>query len=186
MATKIKIPKSALRKDNRQWIPSKVPQKVTTRTLSVEVPALLKGKSNERRLARVLACQALYAAELQKDLALDELLLFSWQDVDSRKNKKANDFAIQLVTGTLEKKSAIDKLIIPRLEGWEFARISLVNKAILRLSFYCLLFLADIPPKVVINEAVDLAKLFSDKDDYKFVNAILDRYRKELPAPQAV
>jgi len=155
-----------------------VPQRVRKTILSVEVPAFPITHQSERRLARVLSVQALYAHACQRELSLTELFRFEWE---KSRSKSSRQFAAELVRGTLEHLEQIDDLIKPRLVNWDFDRISPVNKAILRLSIYCLLFRKDVPAKVTINEGVDLTKLFSDTDDYKFVNALLDRIRREVP-----
>lgn len=155
-----------------------VPQRVRKTILSVEVPALPNEHQSERRLARILSVQALYAYACQKELSLSELFRFEWE---KSRSKSSRQFAAELVRGTLDHLQKIDELIKPRLVNWDFDRVSPVNKAILRLSIYCLLFRKDVPAKVTINEGVDLTKLFSDTEDYKFVNALLDRIRREVP-----
>ena len=81
--------------------------------------------------------------------------------------------------GVQAHRPSLDEVIIPRLEGWQFDRIAPANKSILRLAIYELHHRSDVPERVTIDEAIDLAKLFGDQDDFKFVNALLDRYRKE-------
>lgn len=163
---------------------TKPPEKtrVLKKILSVEVPTVVGGRMNERRLGRMLALQALYAGESQPALGTEELLTFV---VDGKPDKKALAFAALLVDGVRIHREELDGLIIPRLVNWEFSRISPVNKAILRLSLFSLLHQRDIPPKVTLNEAVDLAKMFSETDDFKFINALLDRVRRELLKPDA-
>jgi N utilization substance protein B len=68
-------------------------------------------------------------------------------------------------------------------ENWELERIAIVDRNILRMAIYEMMFRDEIPPVVSINEAVDVAKKFSTRDSGKFVNGILDRIRKELPRP---
>lgn len=163
-----------IKKESTNHHPNKL--KLTKKILSVEVPTLLKENRNERRVGRVLAVQALYAYESHQlggdQINIDELCRFDWA-----KNKKAGSisFAIELVKGTINFIDKIDEIIKPRLVGWEFDRISLINKSILRLSIYQIMYLNDVPGVVVINEAVDLAKLFSENEDYKFINALLDK-----------
>ncbi|MBN8218408.1 MAG: transcription antitermination factor NusB [Spirochaetes bacterium] len=155
--------------------------KVLKKILSVEVPTVVGGRMNERRLGRMLALQALYASESQPGLSTEELLSFV---VDGKPDKKALAFAALLVDGVRGHLAELDALIIPRLVNWEFSRISPVNKAILRLSLFSLLYHPDIPPKVTLNEAVDLAKMFSETDDFKFINALLDRVRRDRAKPE--
>ena len=146
--------------------------------LSIETPSLKYGR-NDRRIARILAVQSLYAYEIyllnQSKIDLEKLLLFDW---DNKANKKAKEFASYLIKGALEHIAEIDQEIIPNLSGWIWERISITNKVILRVSLFQLLKDKNIPSRVVINEAVDLAKLFSTEEDPKFINAILDKIIK--------
>ena len=149
---------------------------VTKKILSVEVPALEKENRTERREGRTLALQALYAFESHRqhsgELNPNDFCRFEWR----KKLKPASaTFAAELVRGTISFLEEIDAIIKPKLKGWEFDRVSLANKSILRLSIYQLLHQKDIPRAVVINEAVDLAKAFGEDEDFKFINALLDR-----------
>ena len=83
-------------------------------------------------------------------------------------------FAKDLVEGTIKNLERIDNLIEKYSNNWDIKRIQYVDKSIIRMSIYSLIFLKDIPKSVVIDEAVEIAKIFSDKDSYKFVNGILD------------
>jgi transcription antitermination protein NusB len=148
---------------------------IKKRTLVVDVPALKNSKLNERRIGRILACQALFSYEFQKETPIQELCQFKW-DVHNKPASLA--FAQRIVKGTIELISEIDEIIIPLLVNWEFDRITPVNKSILRLSIYSLLHVQDVPAVVTINEAIDLCKIFSEETDYKFINAILDKVAK--------
>jgi len=100
-----------------------------------------------------------------------------WSDNGESDEIKA--FAESLVTGTYSKKIEIDKLINKYAENWSLMRMAVVDRNIMRMSIYELLYSPDIPPKVCINEAVELAKKFGDAESGKFVNGILDRIHKE-------
>jgi N utilization substance protein B len=101
------------------------------------------------------------------------------------KGAKAADttraFANRLFEGTAREISALDELIVKHAENWRFERLAAIDRAILRLAMYELRA-TDTPPKVVLNEAVDLAKKFSSEDSGAFVNGILDAFRKSLPS----
>jgi len=101
------------------------------------------------------------------------------------KGAKAADttraFANRLFEGTAREISALDELIVKHAENWRFERLAAIDRAILRLAIYELRA-TDTPPKVVLNEAVDLAKKFSSEDSGAFVNGILDAFRKSLPS----
>jgi transcription antitermination protein NusB len=92
-------------------------------------------------------------------------------------------FAEPLIRGALEHRDAIDAHIKKHAKNWEFHRIAAVDRNIMRLAIYEMLFREDIPPIVSINEAVDIAKKFSTQDSGKFVNGILDKIKGELMRP---
>ena len=95
-------------------------------------------------------------------------------------------FADPLIRGALEHRDAIDEHIKKHAKNWEFHRIATVDRNIMRLAIYEMLFREDIPPIVSINEAVDIAKKFSTQDSGKFVNGILDKIRGELMRPARI
>ena len=95
-------------------------------------------------------------------------------------------FADPLIRGTLEHRDAIDEHIKKHAKNWDFHRIATVDRNIMRLAIYEMLFREDIPPIVSINEAVDIAKKFSTQDSGKFVNGILDKVRSELMRPARI
>jgi N utilization substance protein B len=136
-----------------------------------------------RRKGRILAFQALYAHELT-GTPLPDLLQLSWLDQDSREKLKpeSGDFARLLIQGTIEKLAEVDQHIRRQLEHWDFSRLNKVDLAILRLSAYCLIYQADIPASVTIDEAIDIAKEFGTDDSYRFINGVLDGIRKHRQA----
>ncbi len=89
-------------------------------------------------------------------------------------------FAVPLIQGTIEKRPEIDEMIQKFTENWAMDRIAAVDRNILRLAIYEMLFRDDIPPIVSINEAVDIAKKFSTEESGRFVNGILDRVKQDL------
>ncbi len=95
-------------------------------------------------------------------------------------------FAEPLIRGTLEHRDAIDEKIKSHAKNWEFHRIATVDRNILRLAIYEMLWREDIPPVVSINEAVDIAKKFSTQDSGKFVNGILDKIKGGLMRPARI
>ncbi len=94
-------------------------------------------------------------------------------------------FAEQLIYGVFTHKSVIDQRIVSASEHWRLERMSIVDRNILRIALYEMLFCPDIPPKVSINEAVDLGKTFGSEDSGAFINGILDHLLPELSS-QAV
>ncbi len=99
---------------------------------------------------------------------------------------EARLFAEPLIRGTLERREAIDAQIQKHLENWDLRRLAAVDRNILRLAIYEMLYRDDIPPVVSINEAVDIAKKFSTQDSGKFVNGILDKIKEELMRPARI
>jgi len=135
-----------------------------------------------RRQARILAVQALYAWDMG-NVAVDELLAFGWVDTfpyraQEGKRNELLSFARLLVSGTLEHRQEVDRQIRRQLEHWDFSRLAAVDRAILRMSTYALLFYRSIPPSVTIDEAVAIARLLGSDESYRFVNGILDGIRR--------
>ena len=132
-----------------------------------------------RRRGRILAFQALFAWDAGS-LPPDDLLLFPWEE---RAGKELHEgdflFSRRLFLGAIEHIGEIDTLISKNLENWDFNRLKLVDKAILRLSTYSLLFQQDTDPRIVINEAVSIARMYGTDDSFKFVNAVLDSIKRE-------
>ena len=146
-----------------------------------------------RRNGRVIAFQALYSWDVSKS-SLDDLLTFSWLQKDaeieaglqeletpiSETAKEERTFASLIIAGTISHIDEIDKLIESHLSAsWSMDRISRVALAILRTSIYELLFQNGAEAKIVIDEAVNIAKDFDTDDSYKFINAVLDKIGKD-------
>jgi N utilization substance protein B len=136
-----------------------------------------------RRKGRVLAFQVLYAwaaAEEQQEM-LDNLLDFSWLDEDKRFTLgESADFARLLIRGTIENIAEVDAVIKAHLTNWDFSRLNLVDLALLRMSSYVLMFQSDVPPTVVIDEAIDISREYGTDDSYRFINGVLDSVRKTI------
>ena len=95
-------------------------------------------------------------------------------------------FAEPLIRGAIEHRDDLDAQIRKYAKNWELRRIAAVDRNILRLAIYEMLYRDDIPPIVSINEAVDIAKKFSTQDSSKFVNGILDKVKSELMRPARI
>lgn len=127
-----------------------------------------------RRRARELALQLLYQLDFSGESQEGKAETF----LKAQKfNAPVKDFCLNLVRGVWEQKKEIDGLIEKYAEHWRLARMAAVDRNILRLASYELLFCPDIPEKVAINEALELAKKFSSEGSYAFINAILDKIR---------
>ncbi|UCC98748.1 MAG: transcription antitermination factor NusB [Phycisphaerales bacterium] len=130
---------------------------------------------DRRTRARELTMQALYQLDVQGPDVLELLgAFFVEEDADEFVRKLASDWT----RGTWENIRQCDELITDSTIKWEFTRLSPVDKSILRLSVYQLRFCPDIPPKVVLNEAIELAKKFSTDKSPAFVNGVLDAVLK--------
>jgi N utilization substance protein B len=129
-----------------------------------------------RRSARIIALQALYQIDVS-GVHKEHVLAFDW--LDKKYDDATIDFARCLVKGTLEDLHKIDNHIKRQLEHWDLDRVSYVDRAILRFSTYSLFSQDDVPDTVIINEAIDIAKIFGSDDSYRFVNGVLDGIRKE-------
>jgi N utilization substance protein B len=144
----------------------------------MEKPVKPPGK---RRLARELAVQFLYQFDLSGG-TLEEALPLFWQTQGELK-ESGRQFAEQLIRGVVERRAVIDEKIGKYTENWDLPRIAAVDRNILRLAMYEMLYRDDIPPVVSINEAVDIAKKFSTRESGAFVNGILDRFKADLTRP---
>ena len=132
---------------------------------------------DRRTRARELTMQALYQLNVQGPDVLDQLgLFFQEADPDDFVRNLASDWS----KGTWENLVQCDELIASSTIKWQFTRLSPVDKSILRLSVYQLKFCTDIPPKVVINEAIELAKKYSTDKSPGFVNGVLDAVLKKI------
>jgi len=124
-----------------------------------------------RHQARERALQILFQYDIHGRPGL-------WLDVFWEKNEatdEAKAFAERLVDGVMEKKTELDALIGRYATNWKISRMPIVDRNILRAGVYELLWMDDVPAKVTVNEAIELAKSFGDDDASKFVNGILDQ-----------
>lgn len=96
------------------------------------------------------------------------------------------EFAEQRIKGVLSRMNEIDAALEPFLEHWSLYRLGTVVRNVLRLGAWEIAYVPDIPAPIAINEAVDITKFFSDSQSGKFVNGVLDKYAKSLPAKRSV
>ncbi len=134
----------------------------------------------QRRQGRELALQMLFASSYFPENEREQgLLVLESSEPDS----EVASFAKTLFLGILKSRAEIDKIISKHLENWDLSRLWLVDKSILQIAIYELLFLKDSPPSVVIDQAVRLAKKFGGDESGSFVNGILGAiFRSELNA----
>ena len=134
----------------------------------------------KRTLARECALKILYRIEITKD-TVDSSIEDFWSNMQKLDNKETQEFSNTLVKGTCENLAKIDEIISKYAENWDITRIAVIDKNILRMAIFEMLYLEDIPPNVSINEAIELAKKYGDMDSGKFVNGILDKIKKTEP-----
>lgn len=128
----------------------------------------------QRRKARELALQILFQYDVTKgECCIDDF--FTDKNID----KNVKEFAIRLKDEVLAHLSEIDALIKKVAKGWTLERMAIVDRNILRAAICEMLYLPDIPPKVAINEAIEIAKRYGSEESGQFVNGILDKIFKD-------
>jgi N utilization substance protein B len=130
----------------------------------------------QRRLARESAVEVLYRLDLVADEP--EAVI---QEICVRKNpsEEAESYLRRLVQTVENHRNEIDRVLKKHLKRWRLERLTFIDRAILRMGCAEILFFDDVPPKVAINEAVDIAKKFGDDNAGKFVNGVLDGVFKD-------
>lgn len=130
----------------------------------------------KRRKSREFALQVLYQLEITKQDAIKTLAQF-WENFSPGEGR--NEFGEQIVLGVMEHCQEIDRLIKQYSKNWRLDRMTIIDRNILRMAIFELLYCKEIPPKVTLNEAVDLGKRFGSEDSGSFINGILDRIQNE-------
>lgn len=129
----------------------------------------------KRRTSREKAMQALYqidiAGEIDPKIALLNTL---------KEGEENNEFLEQLVLGVLENKEEIDSIIEKNLENWTIDRMGTVDRNILRLAVFELIYMKEIPENVSINEAIEIAKVFGDEESRRFINGVLSKVKESI------
>ncbi len=138
---------------------------------------VLKG-TEKRRLARILAMQFIYQLDIQKGKCLELLETFLEENCEGDIQVKRS--TRKLINGTWQGLNAVDNMIKKSCKNWDFNRIDGVDKSNLRVAAYQLLECTDVPPKVVLNEAIDIAKIYSSVQSPRFINGILDAILKDM------
>ena len=130
----------------------------------------------KRSKSRELALQALYQSEITKK---DTVQILPQLVEEFSPDEGRDEFAERIVMGVREHSQKIDRLIVQYSENWRLDRMTIIDRSILRMAIYELLYCEDIPPKVTLNEAIDLGKRYGTKDSGSFINGILDRIQNE-------
>ena len=133
----------------------------------------------KRTKAREYVLQMLYQVDITRGNWQEALKSFWETNEDKDISLELKDFSAELLGGVVEHMQEIDKKISKYAANWQLERMAFVDRNIMRLGCFELIFREDIPPKVTINEAVELAKKYSGSESGKFVNAILDQIKIE-------
>lgn len=127
----------------------------------------------KRREAREKAVQTLFQLD-NIELSIDEAIVhIIGEDVE------VNPFYDKLVRGTVEHKIEIDEALIAKLENWSLERLPKIERTVLRIAVYELFYNDDAPQGVVINEAIELSKIFGDDKSGRFVNGVLSKFAEK-------
>ena len=125
---------------------------------------------SKRRIVREKVLQVLYAYEMNKD-SIDPLTIEILSEITDKVDK---EFARELISKVISNVVDLDNRIVGRVTNWEMNRIALIDKILIRMGICEILYFPDIPPKVSINESIEIAKDFSTAGSGKFINGILD------------
>ena len=125
----------------------------------------------KRREAREKAVQTLFQLD-NTELTIEEAITYI---VD----EPANAFYEQLVRGTVQHQVSIDETLVGKLEHWSLDRLPKIERTVLRLAVYELLFNEEVPHRVVLNEAIELCKTFGDEKSGRFVNGVLSKFEEK-------
>ena len=135
----------------------------------------------ERHRAREAALQMLYQWEVGRASAHEAAVTY-WptREADAPVPEETREFANALMRGTIERVKQADELIASHARNWRVERMAIIDRLVLRLAIYEMLAEDDTPAKVIINEALELARTFSGEEPVPFINGILDAVRKTL------
>jgi transcription antitermination protein NusB len=134
--------------------------------------------NTNRRKARELTLQVLYACESGNDEAFEQVLGTFGEEVAG--NGLIAGYAKNLVKKVLDSKEKIDELLSKHTAHWDLKRMTVIDRNILRMAVGELLFFTETPYKVVIDEAVEIAKIYGTEESWKFVNGVIDSIHKEM------
>lgn len=123
-----------------------------------------------RHLSRMITMQTLYEHEFRPNSVLTEI---QKRNIEEYKNDVDESFVNFLINGVMQNADSINNEIVKSAPEWPIEQISLIDKSILRIAIFELLYSVNVPPKVAINEAVELSKQFGGENSSKFINGVL-------------
>ncbi len=139
-------------------------------------------KITGRRQAREWVVQFLFQTEFNPG-ELDAALADFWNDEEKKPLERDRNYANEVIHGVLEKQIKIDRTLKRYTDNWDVDRLGVLERTVLRVAVYEMLFREDVPPVVSINEAIEIAKAYSGQKPARFINGVLDRIQKELNRP---
>lgn len=141
----------------------------------------------KRRLAREIAVQSLYHMEMNEVEAEEAVRMLIAEATGENEGEvkitnvdEAETFVLELVKGTWNRKEDIDRVLTEYLKGWQVSRLSKVDRQVLRLAVFEMVYRDDVPGKVAVNEAIEVAKHFGTGESGKFVNGVLGKMVHEI------
>ena len=137
-----------------------------------------------RSKSRECALLMLYQLDIRR-AAAQQIKDEFWQAYEDPAGDGIKSFADMLYDGTVQHLPEIDPIISRHADNWDMKRMAVIDRNVLRLGSFELLYMEDVPPKVCINEAIELAKRFGDADSGKFINGILDAIHKHARSNQS-
>jgi transcription antitermination factor NusB len=129
-----------------------------------------------RTIAREFALQFLYQLDLRGESVMEDLEAFL---KEATRDRQVQEFSLRLVLGTKDLRPELDEMLGKVARNWDLRRMATIDRNVLRMAIFELLYCEDIPPKVSINEAIELGKKFSTANSGAFINGILDRVKNE-------
>ncbi|MGD9898397.1 MAG: transcription antitermination factor NusB [Calditrichaceae bacterium] len=129
----------------------------------------------KRRKEREFALGILYACEYNSD-PYSSLI----ERMDEEQKKHASDFAVRIIKLCTEQKDDLDEAIVSKLQNWDYGRVAVIDRILLRMAMVEFLYFDEIPPEVSLDEVIEISKIYSTERSGKFINGVLDALLKQL------
>lgn len=138
-------------------------------------------RMSSRRKGRELALQILFQLDMVSS-GVDEAIKAFWKTQEELPSEDTREFCEELVRGAVEHHEEIDRFVEETSSNWRLSRMPVVDRNVLRMAVYEMLYRDDIPTTVTINEAIDVGKRFGSEDSGAFINGILDKIAEKIPS----
>ena len=139
-------------------------------------------KITGRRQAREWVVQFLFQTEFNPE-ELDDALDLFWNTDEKIALDRDRAYVNEVIHGVIEQQVKVDRMLKRYTANWDVDRLGVLDRTVLRVAIYEMLFRDDVPPVVSINEAIEIAKAYSGQKSARFVNGVLDRVKKEIDRP---